>query len=124
MIVTLHDLSLAARIADRIIVMAAGKVLADEPLAGLDPGHVLDAGDLFRRMAHDEGRGVIVTLHDLGAALRMADRVVVLAEGAILADGPPRDALTPEVLRAAYGVEARMIAGADRPVLEVLGRAP
>lgn len=99
-------------------------LLADEPLAGLDPGHVLDAGDLFRRMAHDEGRGVIVTLHDLGAALRMADRVVVLAEGAILADGPPLDALTPQVLRAAYGVEARMVAGADRPVLEVLGRAP
>jgi iron complex transport system ATP-binding protein len=97
-------------------------LLADEPFGGLDPGHQLDACGLFRRLAHEHGRGVVLTLHDLGLALRLADRVVVLAEGRILADGPPQAALSPEVLRQAYGVEARLIAGQHGPMLEVVGR--
>ncbi|HEY1073940.1 ABC transporter ATP-binding protein [Brevundimonas sp.] len=98
-------------------------LLADEPLAGLDPGHVLDACDLFRRLADEEGRGIIVTLHDLDAALRMADRVIVLAEGRVLADAAPVEALSPEVLKTAYGVEARTLEGTHGPVLEMVGRA-
>ncbi|MNU88146.1 Hemin import ATP-binding protein HmuV [compost metagenome] len=98
-------------------------LLADEPLAGLDPGHVLDACDLFRRLADEEGRGVILTLHDLDAALRVADRVIVLAEGRVLADAAPAEALSPAVLKAAYGVEARTLDGQRGPVLEMVGRA-
>lgn len=98
-------------------------LLADEPLAGLDPGHVLDACDLFRRLADDEGRGIVVTLHDLDAAMRVADRVIVLAEGRVLADGAPVEALSPAVLKAAYGVEARTLAGTRGPVLEMVSRA-
>ena len=98
-------------------------LLADEPLAGLDPGHVLDACDLFRRLADEEGRGVILTLHDLDAALRVADRVIVLAEGRVLADAAPAKALSPVVLKAAYGVEARTLDGQRGPVLEMVGRA-
>lgn len=98
-------------------------LLADEPLAGLDPGHVLDACALFRRLAEAEGRGVVLTLHDLDAALRVADRVIVLAEGRVLADAAPAEALSPAVLKAAYGVEARTLEGARGPVLEMVGRA-
>lgn len=97
-------------------------LLADEPLAGLDPGHVLDIGDLFCRLAHDRGYGIIVTLHDLSAALRMADRVIVLAKGNIIADGTPIQALSPDILRRAYGVETRVLHGEDGPVLEVIRR--
>jgi len=97
-------------------------LLADEPFTGLDPGHQLDACTLFRRLAHEHGRGVVLTLHDLGLALRLADRVVVLAEGRILAEGAPQTALSPEVLRQAYGVEARLVAGQHGPMLEVGGR--
>ena len=98
-------------------------LLADEPLAGLDPGHVLDACDLFRRLADEEGRGVVLTLHDLDAALRVADRVIVLAEGRVLADAAPAEALSPAVLKAAYGVEARTLDGVRGPVLEMVSRA-
>jgi len=98
-------------------------LLADEPLAGLDPGHVLDACDLFRRLADEEGRGVVLTLHDLDAALRVADRVIVLAEGRVIADAAPAEALSPEVLKTAYGVEARTLDGMRGPVLEMVGRA-
>jgi iron complex transport system ATP-binding protein len=96
-------------------------LLADEPLAGLDPGHQIDACDLFRRLAL-EGRGVVMTLHDLGMALRVADRVLVLADGGLIADGQPLAALSPEVIRRAYGVEARLLDGAHGPVLELVGR--
>jgi iron complex transport system ATP-binding protein len=97
-------------------------LLADEPLTGLDPGHQIDACALFRKLAREDGRGVVLTLHDLPLALRLADRVLVLAEGAVLASGPPDAALTPEVIRRAYGVEARLVAGHHGPMLELVGR--
>lgn len=97
-------------------------LLADEPLAGLDPGHVLDVCDLFRQLAHSQGCGVILTLHDLDAALRVADRVLVLTGGQIIADDHPHNALTPAVLSRAYGIEAQLIQGAGGPVLEIIGR--
>jgi len=97
-------------------------LLADEPLTGLDPGHQLDAGDLFRAMAHEQGRGVIITLHDLSLAARIADRIIVMAAGRVLADGPPDVALSPAVLAQAYGVEARFTAGAGGPLIEIVGR--
>lgn len=97
-------------------------LLADEPMAGLDPRHQLDAADLFRRMAHERGCGVIVTLHDLTLAARLADRILVLGEGRVLADGPPQEALTAEVLAAAYGVEASVRPTPQGLSVEVVGR--
>jgi iron complex transport system ATP-binding protein len=72
----------------RAMVGEPGWLLADEPLAGLDPAHVLEVCDVFRRLASGT-RGAILTLHDLTAAWRLADRVVVVADGCIVADGPP-----------------------------------
>lgn len=97
-------------------------LLADEPLTGLDPAHQLDAAALFRTMAAD-GIGVVVTLHDLSMALRLADRIIVLADGGVLADGPPADALTPDVLRRAYGIEATIAEGPAGMLVDVLRRA-
>ena len=97
-------------------------LLADEPLTGLDPAHQLDAAALFRRLA-DGGVGVVVTLHDLSMALRMSDRIIVLAEGGVLADEPPASALTPEVLKRAYGVEATLTQGPGGPLIDVIRRA-
>jgi iron complex transport system ATP-binding protein len=96
-------------------------LLADEPLTGLDLAHQFDAAALFRRVARD-GVGVAVTLHDLAVASRIADRVLLMADGRILADGPAAEALAPEMLARAYGVEARWVEGAGGPLLDVLGR--
>jgi iron complex transport system ATP-binding protein len=68
------------------------------------------------------GRGIVVTLHDLSMALRLADRVLVLAEGRVLADGTPSRALSPAVLDQAYGVETRFWDGAGGPVIEIVGK--
>lgn len=93
----------------------------------LDPltlaAHMLDAAEIFRDLAA-RGRGVLVTLHDLAFAARFADRVLVLgAQGRLLADGPPLQALSPETLAQAYGVRARLDPGADGPALVIAGRA-
>lgn len=107
----------------RALAGETGWLLADEPLTGLDPGHALDALALFRRLAHDQGKGVIVTLHDLNLAARFADRVLVLNDGALAIDAAPEVALTPEILSEVYGVAVRRHAGETGPLIEVLGRA-
>jgi iron complex transport system ATP-binding protein len=94
-------------------------LLADEPLAGLDPAHVLEVCDVFRAVA-GETRGVILTLHDLTAAWRLADRIIVIAEGRVVADGAPSQALTPEILSRAYGVEAQLIEGPGGAVIDIV----
>ena len=98
-------------------------LLADEPLTGLDPGHQFDACDLLRQIAN-EGRGVVVTLHDLGLAARLADRIVVLAEGRVRADGPPHEALTEALLAEVYGVVAKVSDGDYGLSVTLLGRPP
>jgi iron complex transport system ATP-binding protein len=105
----------------RVLAGEPSWLLADEPLAGLDPGHQLDAIDLMRGFAAENGHGVVMTLHDLGVALRLADRVLVLQGGRVIADGSPLEALTPAVLAQAYGVEAAIVPGLSGPLIELVG---
>ena len=86
----------------RALAVEAPVLLADEPTAGLDPGKGLDAMETLRALARD--RTIAVVTHDLGLAAQFADRVCVIAEGVVLADGSPNDALCPETMDAAYGV--------------------
>lgn len=79
-------------------------LLADEPLASLDPLHQLETLDLLRAAA-GRGIGVIVVLHDLTQAARVADDVVLLREGRVLASGVAGEVLTAGNLAAAYGVK-------------------
>ncbi len=83
-------------------------LIADEPIAALDPRHQLSAMSLFRTVA-DEGRLVIVVLHDLSLAWRFADRVLVMREGRLVTDGAPPDALTPAILGDVFGVKPTII---------------
>lgn len=88
----------------RLLVTAAPLLVADEPAAGLDPDAQLLALDIFREEAA-RGAAVVLTLHDLGLAARACDRLVVVGSGHIVADGAPRDALTPTVLRDIFGLD-------------------
>lgn len=105
----------------RTLAGAPQWLLADEPLAGLDPGHKLDAARLFKVLA-SEGGGVVVTIHDLTLAARTADRIVVIHDGAVLADGGPAEALAPKVLATAYGIEAELSDGPRGLAVEVVRR--
>jgi len=92
----------------RLLATEASVVLADEPVASLDPAYALEAMAVLRSEAA-RGASVVVVLHDLGLAARFADRVVVLADGKSVADGPPAHALDPGVIDAAYGVDFRTV---------------
>lgn len=79
-------------------------LLADEPTSALDPRHALQAMGLLRAQA-EAGRAVVASLHDLGAALRFADRALLLdAEGRVAAAGAVRQALAEPVIERVFGV--------------------
>ncbi|MDE4175316.1 ABC transporter ATP-binding protein [Phaeobacter sp. PT47_59] len=78
-------------------------LMADEPIAGLDPAHQIATMKVFGDLAA-EGRSVMVSLHDLGLAARHCSRVMLLAKGRLLADGAPRDVLTPPLMAEAFGI--------------------
>jgi iron complex transport system ATP-binding protein len=88
----------------RALAVEAEILLADEPIAALDPAHQLQIMGLLRGIAH-EGRGVVAVLHDLSLAARYCDRLVLLSRGRVLADGPPCEVLTDARLAEAYGIE-------------------
>ena len=96
----------------RAMAAEASFLLADEPTAALDPLHQHQVMRLVRGYA-DGGRGVLVVMHDAALAARMADRLVWMAGGRLVADGPPGATLTAERLAAVYGVRAavRRVAG-------------
>ncbi len=101
----------------RALATEAEILLADEPVASLDPAYALDAMAVLRAEAA-RGVSVVVSLHDLGLAARFADRVVVLAAGKVAADGAADEALRPEIIDAAYGVRFRAVTvdGVVQPV--------
>ena len=88
----------------RALAVEAEMLLADEPIAALDPLHQLQVMELLRRR-RAKARGVVVVLHDLALAARFCDRLVLLAGGGVLAEGPPCTVLSDEHIAAAYGVE-------------------
>lgn len=92
----------------RILATEAEVVLADEPVANLDPAYALDVMTVLRAEAA-RGAVVVVSLHDLGLAARFADRVIVLAGGRVTADGPASEALRPVVIDEAYGIGFRTV---------------
>jgi iron complex transport system ATP-binding protein len=82
-------------------------LLADEPVAGLDPGHQLQVMRLLAALAGQQ-RSVIVTLHDLTLAARFCHRLVILDAGRVLASGAPAEVLTAENLAAAFAIRAEI----------------
>ena len=106
----------------RALAVEAPALIADEPLASLDPGHQIDVMELLRAEA-DGGGLVIAVLHDLTMAARYCDRLLLIDEGRIVADGTPAEVLTAARLRAVYGIDARVETGGEWPTITTFGRA-
>jgi iron complex transport system ATP-binding protein len=92
----------------RLLTTRAPLYLADELTAGLDPDAQLMALELMREQAAG-GTSVVLTLHDLTLAARVCDRLVVLSEGRVAAEGPPLEALSGPVLDRVFGLDGRLI---------------
>ncbi len=87
----------------RALAQQTPLLLADEPIAGLDPAQQIATMQVFAQLAQ-EGRAVVVSLHDLGLAARHCTRLVLMHQGRVVADGQPDEVLTPELVAQVFGV--------------------
>jgi iron complex transport system ATP-binding protein len=99
----------------RVLAVEAPILIADEPVASLDPEHQIGVMKTLTERAK-QGTLVIAIGHDLVLAARFAQHVLVLSDGAVLAHGAPEDALSLQVLRNVFHVEARTFVNGDKPV--------
>ncbi|MEY2756440.1 MAG: iron(III) dicitrate transport ATP-binding protein FecE [Pseudomonadota bacterium] len=88
----------------RALAVEAPILLADEPIAALDPYHQLHVMEVLRARAH-AGAAVLAVIHDLALAARFTDRIVLMHEGAIAAEGRPGDVLTAANLARIYRIQ-------------------
>ncbi|MEU2563012.1 ABC transporter ATP-binding protein [Streptomyces longispororuber] len=98
-------------------------LLLDEPTTYLDLAHAVDVLDLVDDL-HESGRTVVMVLHDLNLATRYSDHLVVMKDGAVLAQGHPRDVITADLLEEAFGLRAKVVDDpvGDRPLIVPIGR--
>ena len=78
-------------------------LLLDEPVAHLDLHHQVTVLDRLRRLAHERGRAIVMSIHDLNLAARFATHALVLGPGAMLRQGPAESTMNEVVLSAAFG---------------------
>jgi iron complex transport system ATP-binding protein len=115
-------LELAARPADELsggqrqrvwIAMALAQdtpiMLLDEPTTFLDLAHQVEVLDLVTRLNRERGRTVVMVLHDLNLAARYSDLVVVMKQGAVVLQGPPREVFTEALLEDVFGLRADVL---------------
>jgi iron complex transport system ATP-binding protein len=125
-LVLTDTLGLADRVVDELsggqrqrvwIAMALAQgtdlLLLDEPTTYLDIAHQVEMLDLLADLNARRGTTIVMVLHDLNLSARYADHLVALHAGRIVAEGPPRQVVTEEVVRAVFGLDSRVI---DDPV--------
>ena len=94
----------------RTFASKAPLIIADEPVAALDPRHQYKVLDLFKNYVA-LGNGALIVLHDLSLAAKYADRLIWLKEGRIVTQGTPAKTLTPQRLADIYKIEAEISNG-------------
>lgn len=84
-------------------------LLLDEPTTFLDIAHQVEVLDLIRRLNHDQGRTVVIVLHDLNQAARYADHLVAMKTGRIVAEGHPSAIVTADLVREVFGLTSVVV---------------
>ncbi|MDR2028051.1 MAG: ABC transporter ATP-binding protein [Treponema sp.] len=84
-------------------------ILLDEPTTYLDLSYQLEILELLHRLNREQGRTILMVLHDLNLATRFADYMIALRDGAIIRHGPPEEVMTAEVLRETFHIDAELV---------------
>jgi iron complex transport system ATP-binding protein len=91
------------------IAQEAPVILLDEPTVHLDIRHQFDVMDLLADLNRRDGRTIVTVLHDLHLAAQRIPRIVVVASGGVVADGPPAEALDHDRIRDVFGVDPTLL---------------
>lgn len=92
-------------------------LLLDEPTANLDIRHQINVAHLLRDLSRVKDMIILMISHDLNIASRFSDRIILLSEGKVYADGRPEEVLTPENIQAVYDVGCEVVTFEGRPHL-------
>ena len=88
-------------------------LLLDEPTTFLDIGYQLEVMELIERLNRERQMTILLVLHDLNQAARYSDRMIVLSDGQVVADGSPHAVLTQALLAEVFKVRANIVADPD-----------
>ena len=99
-------------------------LLLDEPTTFLDLAHQVEILDLLADLNQRDGRTVVLVLHDLNQACRYSHHLVAMREGAIVAEGHPREVVTAELVEAVFGLRCQVQPDpvSDTPMVIPIGR--
>ena len=104
----------------RALAQEAPLLMADEPIAGLDPAAQIATLRVFQDLAQ-EGHAVLVSLHDLTLAARHCTRLILLDRGRVAADGSPLEVLSEARLAEVFHLRGHMLETEDGPLLQAIG---
>ncbi len=99
-------------------------MLLDEPTTFLDLAHQVDVLDLLVDLNQADGRTIVLVLHDLNHAARYSHHLIAMREGRVVADGPPSDVVTEELVHEVFGLRSKVVtdAVAGTPLVLPIGR--
>ena len=98
-------------------------MLLDEPTTFLDLAHQIEVLDLLAQLNAREGRTIVLVLHDLNQACRYAHHLIAMRDGAIIAEGPPAEIVTAELVETVFGLPVRIITDPESGTPLVVPRA-
>lgn len=92
----------------RALLQAPEMYIFDEPTSNLDLKNQIEIMELARGIVDQDGKTVVMVVHDLNMALHYSDRIILMSDGHIVAQGTPKEVLTPENIRAVYDIGVRL----------------
>lgn len=104
----------------RVLAQNTPLIMADEPVAGLDPAAQLSTLTVLRDQTETGERAVFLSLHDLGLAARFCTRLILMHQGRILADGAPQHVLSARNIADAFHLNARFVETDHGPIFQPL----
>jgi iron complex transport system ATP-binding protein len=106
------------------LAQGTGLMLLDEPTTYLDLAHQVEVLDLLVDLNQRDGRTIVLVLHDLNQACRYAHHLVAMRAGSIVAEGPPAEIVTPQLVTDVFGLPCRVIEDpvSQTPMVVPIGR--